>query len=255
MEGPVPGLPGNPINDITFNPVTGSHVYPAVFSTGDVFVAADIVAAAYVPDQRLQFAFWATQDNKIMWATWRSGNNTPADRRNIPEPNTGRVQDLSTGWSAPNSIVDMAAFYSSLDDELYVVVLMNDGEIVACHSQPWTDPTDQDWTLLGFFLRIDGAARVTAACGPDGWNHAFVATSTNVSEIYFAPGQTTGHNPIWSFPHAITDIGCYFTQADGVAHVIAASPLPSGDTLLEEITFTPAQVPPADRVLAQVSLA
>lgn len=246
VQPAIPGGAVHPIVDITFSPATQGHLGP-----GDQFTPPDtlpLAAGAYSPSDQMTYLFFATSANQVFWTRWPS----PLIKNPPPDPILQQVgalpmADPLTGYPSA-AIIDLAAFYSPEEDRLYLLVLMENGDLYRLFASPWTD--GGDWSLIPFvFQREAGGTRIAGFASP-GWNHAMVASGREITEIYFSSNDT-GQDVIWTFPTEIIDVSTFYTAEDNVAHVVAALPA-ERNSELHEVTFVPAQVPPSDRLLATV---
>lgn len=235
---------GFPILDVTFSPWTQGHAYPAVGSS--LLNTLRAVGAAYSPIDGYRYIFFATTDNKLFWSRW-SGKykNPPKDpifSGGTPFP---LVNEL-IGYQ-PSSIVDIAAYFTG--GQLELLVLMNNGELWRMGGEPWS--SNLSWSLIPFFASFTGGRRIAVFEGA-GWGHVMIATTHDVIEVYYTWNRW-GQVKIWHFNEAILDVGAFYTPEDGVAHIIVATPVSNRQTNVQEITFVPAQVPPALRQLGTVN--
>jgi hypothetical protein len=248
VQPPIPGGSAHPIVDITFSPATQGHMGP-----GDQFTPPNTLplsAGAYGPVDKMTYLFFATSDNQLFWTRWPS----PLIKNPPPDPILQGVgalpmADPLVGYP-PAAIKDIAAFYSPVDGHLYLLVLMNNGDLYRLFGSPWTD--GGVWSLIPFLFQQEATG--TRICGftSPGWNHAMVAAASQIIEVYFSANDT-GQDVIWTFDRNIIDVSAFYTEDDGVAHVVAALPATAGpNSELHEVTFVPAQVPPKDRLLATV---
>lgn len=249
LQMPAPGQnSGFPIVDITFSPSTQGHMAPGLEYTP--LNTVRVVGGTYSPLDGYRYIFFATADNTVNWTRFSSNYKNPP-----PDPVLGGSPFLPVfqfqGY-AQNSITDIAAYFTG--SQLEVLVLMSNGNLWRLCGAPW-DPAfstfGQPWSVIPFFTLLTGGRRVAVFEGA-GWGHAIVATDHDVIEVYYTWNRF-GRDKIWTFNETITDIGAFFTPEDGVAHIIVATPQINKTTVIREITFTPAMVPPASRSLGTVN--
>ncbi|KWC35251.1 hypothetical protein WL48_16900 [Burkholderia ubonensis] len=160
------------------------------------------------------------------------------------------MMDPLQGYGS-GGIVDLTAFYSSIEAKLYVVFIMNNGDLWRLSGAPWAS-NSPIWDEVPFLLqRVVGGKSITGFDGA-GWNHAFIATNQSITEVYFVPTEV-GSDQIWQFSSEIVDISGFFSPEDGAAHVVAATVTGDGNQSdINEIVFIPAQVAPSSRLLKTV---
>ena len=241
VQMPAPGQnSGYPIVDITFSQATQGHMGPGLAYSP--LNTIRVVGGSYAPPDGYRYIFYATDDNAVSWLRFSSNyKNPPKDK----SP-TGIVYQF-IGY-ANNSIVDIAAHFTG--SQLEVLVLMANGNLWRLGGAPW-DPGFYSWSFIPFFVPLNGARRVAVFEGA-GWGHAIVATLNDIVELWYTWNQS-GSVKLWTFPEAISDVGAFFTPEDGVGHIIVATPSAGSRTLIREITYTPAIVPPAVRTLGTVN--
>ncbi|CAM3254669.1 hypothetical protein [Burkholderia ubonensis] len=242
---------GISLYDIGFNPSTQGTIAPGLVFTPTNSVP--IVGAAYSPVDDYRYLFFPTTDNIVFYSRF------PRDLRNpAPDPIFGGgvgslpMMDPLQGYGS-GGIVDLTAFYSSIESKLYVVVLMNNGDLWTLSGTPWTS-NNPIWDEIPFLLqRVTGGKAITGFDGA-GWNHAFISTDRTITEVYFnfSSGES-GSDKIWTFDSEIVDISGFFSSEDGVAHVISATTTENGvQSEINEVTFVPAQIAPSTRLLKTV---
>jgi len=237
--------------DIGFSPSTQGTIAPGLLYTPTN--SMPIVGAAYSPIDGYRYLFFPTTDNVVFYSRF------PSDLRNPPQDPIFNfvgylpMMDPLEGYG-PRGIVDLTAFYSSRESKLYVIVLMNNGDLWRLSGTPWTS-NGPVWEEVPFlFQRVAGGKAITGFDGA-GWNHAFIAADRTITEVYFVPTQA-GIDAIWTFSSEIVDISGFFSPEDGVAHVVAAMATGKVDqSEINEITFVPAQVAPSNRLLQTVPFA
>jgi hypothetical protein len=232
---------GYPIRDVTFSPATQGHVGPGLSNTPLNTIWA--VGGTFCPIDNMRYIFFATSDNKIFWTRFSSNyKNPPKDNLIYPGTPWREVAEF-TGYSA-TAIVDLAAYFTG--SQIEVVALMNNGDLWRMGGTPWSWNT---WSQIPIWANFKGCKRIALFEGA-GWGHIMLASDHDITEVYYTWNKS-GQDKIWSSDKVISDLGAFFSEEDGTAHIIAAIPVGNG-TEIHEITFVPAMVPPSSRILATV---
>lgn len=241
---------GFPLRDVTFSPATQGHAGPGLPYTPKNTLR--MVGALYCPVDQYRHIFYATGDNAVYWYRFSSHYHNPPPDPILQQNGSAPLVNPLVGYPQ-DGIADIAAFYSAVDGKVHVLVLMHNGDLWRISGMPWQ--MDPGWQLTPFATKLPGGRRICAFDGA-GWGHAIIATDHDVIEVYFIPTKW-GQDTIWTFQKAIVDVSAFYTYEDGVAHIIVAMAADAAFTQsdLYEITFTPAQVPPALRQLGTVNFA
>lgn len=232
---------GYPIRDVSFSPATQGKV-----GIGMPYTSLNtiwVVAAAYCPIDGMRYLFYATSDNKVYWTRFsRNYINPPHDP--IVQGNGSLFVGAFPGYQQPNSIIDIAAYFTGT--ELEVVVLMKDGYIWRMGGAPWTG--NLAWSQIPIWANFAGAKRIALFEGA-GWGHILVAFDFSITEVWYN-WNGFGQTKLWTFNSKVSDVGAFY-DSGGTAHVIVSVAAQNG-TEVYDIRYVPAQVAPYQNLLGHV---
>ena len=243
---------GSGITDTSFSPSTQGHYRSLPY--GCPQVQSDNVRAIsglYSPLDGLRYVLLASFENQV-YISWYSENvHAPADPR-LPCGGFELVYDTPFPSYPLASIADIAAFFSPDDNQIYVTVLMKNGDLWELFG---TKETVGSWSAIPFlFVQTPGGQSITAYYAPqDQERHMLIATDHDITHVHFTSNSTAQE----AFPHideTILAISGFYTPDDEIQHVIVASiqTTNGGENRVSEITFQTGVQTPAIRQLGIV---
>jgi hypothetical protein len=208
------------VYDITFSPQTQSHGRGVMQINVIQPPSSVAVAGAYSPVDGLRYAFIATTDNQIYVSTY------PQEGNDIFQFPAARVYDTPFPSYPPNSIVDIAAFFSldsnpAVSNQIYVAVLMANGDLWEVFGTP---DTIGSWTAIGLlFAHAPHGKSICAYYSPqDQQRHLLIATDHDITHVY-TTSHSTHQDTFAHFDQTIIAISGFYTPDDQMQHAIIAT--------------------------------
>lgn len=234
------------LSDITFSPQTQGRVR---LVHSNLFPGAVALSGAYSPVDGLRYAFYATPDNQVYVSTY------PQEGYDIFDFPAAHVYDTPFPNYPPNSIVDIAAFFSldpnpAVSDQIYVAVLMANGDIWEIFG---THDTIGSWTAIGLlFAHAPHGKSICAYYSPqDQQRHLLVATDHDITHVY-TTSHSTQQETFAHFDEMIIAISGFYTPDDQMQHAIVATTDGTAYHVQETVFQLGTQTPPA-RLLGTVN--